>query len=448
MFINKVISYKGAWERVINEHSDELDEIVLGIPEMLLAYEQRKRDNVNFISSRELWERIMDEKGWTSRNPNRRLNIRPLGPVKNKLSVAMPLSIGVDFLTRWLFNLSTVAIRNQIIELPILVTGIAEFQKRQNDRAFVRDYFEIYLNQLITLSPIHHSFPFLIIGFSDQYVNLADIQVSNLESDTVENDNKIVDKSIEFTSEYHVAGLNILNYFGTYLRKKYPNEDAKVKIEQDGLIVRLIVESKDGKLEVIEKALHEYQLIVTGQQSPEEIVQDKDLVLELKSELRLAVARIEMQKDMLQMKNDTINQFNRLLEIGLTSKSPVIIDFKPTISNSSIITINPDINKVIKDLGQLKSLINPQDPLYLSLEEIEEPLVNIQNEQNPEVVKHSSAMVKLKEFVEKVSKGNAEIDKTLKVAKKGWDTFKEIAGTYNSIAQWCGLPQVPTIFTK
>ena len=52
-------------------------------------------------------------------------------------------------------------------------------------------------------------------------------------------------------------GLGILNYFGKYLKEQYPNEKATVRIEQESLTVRLIVISKNGKTEVIEKALNE-----------------------------------------------------------------------------------------------------------------------------------------------------------------------------------------------
>jgi hypothetical protein len=57
-------------------------------------------------------------------------------------------------------------------------------------------------------------------------------------------------------------------------------------------------------------------------------------------------------------------------------------------------------------------------------------------------------MSKLRNFIESVSQGNDEIGKAIKVAENGWDLLKNLAGKYNSIAEWCGLPQVPKIFTK
>jgi len=40
------------------------------------------------------------------------------------------------------------------------------------------------------------------------------------------------------------------------------------------------------------------------------------------------------------------------------------------------------------------------------------------------------------------------MDKVIKTAKDGIDIARRLAGYYNDIAQWCGLPQVPKPFAK
>jgi hypothetical protein len=97
----------------------------------------------------------------------------------------------------------------------------------------------------------------------------------------------VINRSIEFPPQYHQAGLGILSYFGTVLREKYPDHNAAVRIEQDGLTVRLIVESETGDRQIIEKALEEYELVVRGEAAPDEFFQSRAKVLELKNELRI-----------------------------------------------------------------------------------------------------------------------------------------------------------------
>ena len=263
-------------------------------------------------------------------------------------------------------------------------------------------------------------------------------------------DKVIIDKSIEFPSEYYSAGLGILNFFGTYLREQYPEENAKVKIEQDGLIVRLVVSTIDGKSEVIEKALQEYELIITGNEVPESIVNNHSLVLELKNELRMAAVRVEMQKDIMSYQQADIKELREILKTSLSQNHTIVINANPTATatakNDVNITIN--ISQVLKGIADLKSELASGTQAHKELQEVEKAVDAIKNETDPNVVKHSSAMNKLGGFIKKFGEDTDKVNKAISTGKKAWETFKELAGAYNSIAQWCGLPQVPTIFTK
>ena len=67
---------------------------------------------------------------------------------------------------------------------------------------------------------------------------------------------------------------------------------------------------------------------------------------------------------------------------------------------------------------------------------------------NKNSIFNGAAWKKLKKIIDSISEGNTELGKVIKTAENGWDTFKNLAGKYNKIAEWCGLPQVPSIFTK
>ena len=92
----------------------------------------------------------------------------------------------------------------------------------------------------------------------------CDVDVAELEAYKTKRVEQIT-RSIEFPSEYHQAGLNILSYFGEIVRKRYKEIPIVLRIEQEGLTVRMIITSPDGELkECIEKTLEQYLMVITG----------------------------------------------------------------------------------------------------------------------------------------------------------------------------------------
>lgn len=74
--------------------------------------------------------------------------------------------------------------------------------------------------------------------------------------------------------------------------------------------------------------------------------------------------------------------------------------------------------------------------------------IRIKNSVSAEEVKNSAAMSKLKCFLEGVGKTGSRTGKALKGLRDGIKIGQDLAEFYNSIAQWCGLPQVPKPFLK
>jgi hypothetical protein len=97
----------------------------------------------------------------------------------------------------------------------------------------------------------------------------------------------------------------ILTYFGQVLIDKNPTTRTKVKIEQDGLTVRLTIETPEGEREQIEETLTEYGLVVTGKLPPEQFLDDKLQVLRLKNKLELAALELRQTKELLAYTRDT-----------------------------------------------------------------------------------------------------------------------------------------------
>src|SRR4051812_37181817 len=128
----------------------------------------------------------------------------------------------------------------------------------------------------------------------------------------------------------------------------------KAKIIQEGLRVRMIIETLDGSSETIEKALHEYQLIVSDQEAPEKFATDDKLIMGLKNELRFAKLRIDTQQDFIGIQKNRIDRLLQVVESGLSNKNPITIDFKPTISLSNTVHVNSDISFALSSINELK----------------------------------------------------------------------------------------------
>jgi hypothetical protein len=448
MKIVKVISFQNSWDNLIQNHPQELNDIVETIPDFVNEY--INRDRLKFMSSRGIWEQKLSLLGWQAPDGpfysehGQRIYFGNLGPIKNKVSAYITFA-HVDFLNRWLFQQTVLAAKYQVSEIPILIVPTDEFAKRFEDRPMTRMTIETCFRQIQPLTPFSHSYPFLILGYTDQEA-LFEPEIIEIESDNL-NEHVVVDRSIEFPSEYYQAGLSILNYFGTYLKEQYPEENAKVKIEQDGYRVRLIVETDNGEKEIIEKALEEYQLIVSGNKHPAEITTNQKLIVELNSELRIAKYRIETQQDIIQIQRGQIDNLFAMVATGLANKSAINVQVNPIITlNQS--NINHNISDALSSLNELKELLSNTSSEYIEIQDLESSLIEIEKEQNPDAVKKSTAMEKFKKMFEAFEKGQSGLSKVVKSMEGGVDLVMKLAGKYNKIAEWCGLPQVPSIFTK
>ncbi|KOY45562.1 hypothetical protein ACX03_10985 [Vibrio parahaemolyticus] len=452
MYINKVISYRNSWDLVSRKYSLEMSEALDSISDYINGNVEISDGGEHERSprNRDLWEKALYDRGWEIverthySSDGRRIHLGSMGPVKNGLSAQIPFG-HLEYLSRWLFQQTALAVRHGLIKMPILFIPVRDFARTSDDRWISRSSFEMYQSQLELLSPLSHQYPFLIIGYSDQSI-LGEPEVLELEVDELaEAGNKVVDRCIEFPPEYHQAGLDILNYFGTYLREQYPEEETKVRIEQDGLKVRLVIETESGQSEIVEKALHEYELIVTGEQPPEKFTKNDKLILELRNELRIAQFRLESQQDLIGMQNQRIDKLLNIVGEGLSNKQPITIDFNPIISNQNTITLNQDISSAIGNISELLSELPPSSEAALALNELEGSLEGLETNTNPDEVRKAPAMNKFKRILDKILEEGSEINNGIKKVESGIECAKDLAKKYNKIAEWCGLPVVPSV---
>jgi transcriptional regulator with XRE-family HTH domain len=138
------------------------------------------------------------------------------------------------------------------------------------------------------------------------------------------NDVLRVERSIEFPSEYWEAGTSILSYFSRILRVKYPSQKIKVRIEQEGLRLRMIIDTPTGEKEEIEKTLEEYGLVVTGKIQPESFLSDPFEAMALKNKLEIADLELRQAKKLLDFTRHNSQQRIESLEVQVNKLHSII----------------------------------------------------------------------------------------------------------------------------
>ncbi|BBM03786.1 hypothetical protein [Microbulbifer sp. GL-2] len=466
MYIRKIISFEDSWTKLDNKIEQIND--IHGFIESITV-EKIRETEVPFardIKNNELsphkfnkcWREVLKASSWIqarsylSDDVENRSYYGSLGYCSK--DVSLNFIIHRDLVNRWLFSSTPIAYKNSIIDIPvaIMLTPDAESTLWGERRpGMMTANVEKTVAELKALSPLSHSHPFVVIGISFEE---GDIDVVNIESELgIAEKQIVINRAIEFPPEYHSAGLGILSYFGTVLREKYPEQEAKVKIEQDDLNVRMIIETKDGNREIIEKALQEYELVVIGEKPPESLYDDALKVIELKTELRVAYTKIEGQRDLLAHKGEELSNLKALFENVLSgnSQSPALT-VSPVINVTTSQTNNTVINNDILDVAdEIKSLISKSGNdagTELRLLDLNESVDHINSTASPDEVKSSIGFTKLKRFIEEATTVGSDASKFFENISCGADKLKSLACKYNSIAEWCGAPQIPKVFVE
>jgi hypothetical protein len=104
----------------------------------------------------------------------------------------------------------------------------------------------------------------------------------------------------------------------------------------------------------------------------------------------------------------------------------------------------PTLQEEFDDLKELLLQLNPG---------LKEKLTGLGGDLNAlsaktEKEKLTGPLNNLRIFLKKLGDEKSDYSKILKGAKKGVDMFKKVGRTYNKVAQWLALPQVPDVLLK
>lgn len=247
MFINEVISYNGAWEELNKKNPSILQDIQdsllqCSIEEWASAY-QTSNSNFRWRSL----ENNLNEKQWEVYQDTKAF----IHISKENIFINVTLDLFVNLIETLYFDL-VLSNRHAPDYLPIIITDniSVDSENHLQQKMLSKGSFE---NNELTVMGLGHviarmalldnlslEFPFLIFGVDREQ---ADFYVHSFESKhKISTNRERFNQCITFAPEYYQAGLSILNYFGTVLRNKYPEQKATVKIEQHENMVRMIVE--------------------------------------------------------------------------------------------------------------------------------------------------------------------------------------------------------------
>lgn len=107
-------------------------------------------------------------------------------------------------------------------------------------------------------------------------------------------------REISFPPEMRQAGLGLLSYFSEIVAQKYPDLNVAVTITQRADKVVLVIDTPDGRREVIEHELSNYALVISGRLQPEQYADTPAHALRLKHRLEIAELELRQTRELLQ----------------------------------------------------------------------------------------------------------------------------------------------------
>jgi hypothetical protein len=135
------------------------------------------------------------------------------------------------------------------------------------------------------------------------------------------------------------------------------------------------------------------------------------------------------------------------------------IDFRPTINafatatatnqNEISLEIKNSVNELQGHINDLKDEIIEQIPDFENYyNKMQKSITLLDKAETKDEIVKSGALSKIKRFIDDYSDPTSNTGKALSTIKHGFSILKDIAKTYNSIAEWCGMPVVPKLFLK
>lgn len=388
MIINKIISFQDGWKVLSENKTSQLEDIINSLhlisptkieekilrrikkDEYIKLNEPKKsrhlRSVPNVITSE--WNDFMSKNGWPRKTIKANLfskNDLFYKHFQKRTSLKL-LIINNGMLANWVYIETQKSYEANLCDLSIIIVPMDSYREVHFSGRTGLNSFELLKAQIDDLSPITTDAPFVIIGFSDTE---SEIEIFDSISNNTNNQINSIDKCIEFSPEQYQAGMGILSYFGEVIKTKHPDIQAKVKIEQNGSLVRLHIETEDGTKEIIEKTLENYTRVIANQEPIETLFDNKLHIMALQNKLEIASMEVRQTRDMLALEREVSSA--RILSVeeevlhlrshignqmSIASQNSNIIETQAVTSNKIITELMGSSKMLLKDLIADKSM--------------------------------------------------------------------------------------------
>jgi len=175
------------------------------------------------------------------------------------------------------------------------------------------------------------------------------------------------------------------------------------------------------------------------------LVRLQNQVSHAQNELRIANLSIQM----LTAENQKLFQLGcgRPVEIKLpdiTTTNTLTATQSPRLSNTMNLDLTIELPALQDAFAQLRKTLPPEDKAETA--QLEADLDKLSSNATKEEVEKSGVLPRLRRFLQSAEDAESGLCKAIATGKKGVETAQKLGRAYNQIAQWVGIPQVPTPF--
>lgn len=311
----------------------EIENSLDGITKETIEQNWDHKNNIKFTihGITQMWNDAMRRKKWL--HHKRKLANPKAGGffirnVKNKVAVKMLTTNGTigQELEKFMLLDAPRAQDLGICDLFVLVVpadDVLEIYPASDENPFVFTESNCRA-QLEEMFLINNS-SFVILFFSQEH---SDISVEEFALKSRNSANTTIDRSLVFPSEYYQAGVTALSNFGEVLRDKYPDINARVRIEQEGNIVRMHIDLPNGETDTVEETLEKYFLVVSKKQPAESLFDNPLKIAKLENKLDLIDAELRSTEKLYLMAIQNNEELKR-------NHNAAVTDFRNIIAEQS-----------------------------------------------------------------------------------------------------------------
>jgi hypothetical protein len=335
MHVEKVLSFNNGWSILTTEKSEQWQEALAALATLddkfiskAIGSENRYPLDIRdlYISLYEKYQELLSiEYHWADNPLTAEDRITFYADVPAIKSGVLASLMGIDEITGgdfaaviylhtpYYFSRGAIEVAVYFIPFNATVDHFLELGAKPEEYANIPTE-EVCREDMVKLKALTNAVPIVLAFISPT----APEEITVEEVTPVKVGGHTIERTIEFAPEFYQAGVGLLSYFGEVLRQKDPTTKAKVRIEQEGNRVRLHIESPSGDIEIIEKQLEQYALVVSRQAEPETLLANRAHIMQLETQLDITRIQVKQAQDLLQLADgqytQRINNLEKQLE--------------------------------------------------------------------------------------------------------------------------------------